>query len=302
MNHPTIDQDLTPGGPLCQPFGRKPIGRRAAFWYWRLLDMVVSLFRWEGLPETVDRDYLEKVLAGTGYIVWTRDNSGALRAVRGSAAGFDCYNYPTWTEISNPVLKTFRRTFGLDAVLMRNNKFSMPTVPTIREYAYSIAQIDVNVKINLDTLKTSAVFHVETEAQAKQVKALYEKVLNGEPAVITDSGTFSWVSEGKAELFNPAVPYQVTQLLADRRTIINDFLTQFGVNNIAMEKRERLITGEISGNDQELEILRDYWLAPRVEAAEKVNAMFGASISVSLAGEDRAVENSVESVEGGDRE
>lgn len=298
MDHPTIDQDLAPGGSLCQPFGRKPIGRRAAFWYWRLLDMVVSLFRWEGLPDTVDRDYLEKVLAGTGYIVWTRDDGGVLRAIRGSAAGFDCYNYPTWTEIANPVLKTFKRTFGLDAVLMRNNKFRMPTIPTIREYAYSIAQIDANIKINLDTLKTSAVFHVETEPQGRQVKALYEKILGGEPAVITDSGTFSWTGEGKAELFNPSVPYQVTQLLADRRTIINDFLTQFGVNNIALEKRERLITGEISGNDQELEIFRDYWLAPRVEAAKKVNAMFGTSISVSLSGAGDG-ENSVEGVEGG---
>ena len=303
MVHPTIDQDLTPGGTLSPFFKRNLIGRRATFWYWRLLDMVISLFKWEGLPDTVDRDYLEKVLAGCGFIVWTRDPNDDLRALRGSAAGFNCYNYPTWTEIANPVLPTFKRTFNLDAILMRNNKFMLPTIPTIREFAYSIAQIDVNMKINLDNLKTTTVFHAKSPQQAKQIKALYEKILNGEPAVITDSEEFSWTSEGKTEVFNPTIPYQVTQLLSDRRTIINDFLTQFGINNVALEKRERLITGEVTGNDQELKIFRDYWLAPRKEAVEKINVMFDTSISVDLVAPDLdPVENPVKGVEGGNEE
>lgn len=262
-------------------FKNTALGRRAKFWYYRLFEMVASIFEYENLPQSINRDYLESVLLSEGSIVWIKDKEGKLRALRGSHYGFDCYNFPTSTEIANPVLGTLKGTFGINSVWMRNNIYAKPINEYVREYALEIAQLDVDFKVNLDNLKLAMVLSVDNEAQARQVKDLYTKILCGEPAVITGNDA-DLLSENNVNVFASDIQYLGTQLLADRRTIINDFLTIFGINNIVLEKKERLITGEVDTNNQELEINKMYWLRTRQDAIEEVNKMFGTDISVDI--------------------
>lgn len=264
-----------------QRFPDTETGRRTSFWFGRLCDMVVSLFEWKGLPDTVNRDYLEHVLMTEGSIIWTDDSEGNLRALRGARFGFDPYGFPTNATIANPVLGTLTAEIGKTAVWMRNNRYAKPTIPVIRAFAIQLALIDVDFKVNLDNLKTTVLFKVTNDGQARKLKEIYKKVIDGEPAIINASND-DWFNDDDITVFSQDVRYLCDKLLADRRTVLNDFLSQFGVNNIAVEKKERLVTGEISGNDQELAIMSSYWLDPRLEAVEQINAMFGTSISVSV--------------------
>lgn len=264
-----------------QRFPDTETGRRSAFWFSRLCDMVVSLFEWKGLPDTVNRDYLEHVLMTEGSIIWLNDSEGNLRALRGARFGFDPYGFPTNATIANPVLGTLTADIGKNAVWMRNNRYAKPTIPVIRAFAIQLALIDVDFKVNLDNLKTTVLFKVTNDGQARKLKEIYKKVIDGEPAIINAS-TDDWFNDDDITVFSQDVRYLCDKLLADRRTVLNDFLSQFGVNNIVVEKKERLVTGEVSGNDQELAIMASYWLDTRIEAVDKINAMFGTAISVSL--------------------
>lgn len=260
-------------------FDNSTLGRKSRFWFQRLFEKISALAKYEGLPETVNRDYLETVLLSQGSIVWIKDKSGKLRALMGTHYGFDCYMFPTSTTIANPVLGQLNGTFGVNAVWMRNNIYAKPIFEIIKEYAVNLAQLDVDIKVNLDNLKLAKVFKAANNEQAKQIRELYKKIIMGEPAVISGNGN-DWLSEENMEIFASDVTYYVDKLLADRRAIINDFLTQFGINNAAIEKKERLITSEIDINNQEIEINKQYWLEPRREALKEVNKLFGTTITV----------------------
>lgn len=270
-------------------FPKTEIGRKARFWYDLLWNKAISLFEYEGLPESVNRDYLETILMSRGNAVWIKDNDGLLRALYGAAYGFDCYMFPTTTEIANPVLGDLRGTFHVDAVWMRNNIYALPIQDKIFEYSMQLAQLDTNLKVNLDNLKTATVFNVENDKQALQIKDIYKRIVSGEPGIIV-SDNLDLLSENKFEVFSNNIQYLGTQFLADRRTIINDFLTLFGINNISLEKKERLITGEVDSNDQELEINKYYWLKPRQDAIAEVNKIFGTNIKVKMV-EPKKIEN-----------
>lgn len=262
-------------------FPKTELGRRATFWYYRLFEMIASLYKYEGLPDTVNRDYLETVLLGTGSIVWCKDKNGKLRALRGAHYGFDCYNFPTNFEIANPVLGNIKGTFGVDGVWMRNNIYAKPIDSIVKEYALNIAQLDIDLKVNLDNIKLTKVFKVDNDAQAKQVRELYKKIISGEPAVV-QAGSLDFFSEENMNLFSSDVQYYGDKFLADRRTQINDFLTQFGINNISFEKKERLIETEVEKNNQEIEINKQYWLRPRKDALKEINRIFGTNITVDI--------------------
>lgn len=271
-------------------FPKTPVGKKAIYWYYRLFDKVASSWKYEGLPETVDRDYMVTYLLTRGYIIFCKDKQNKIRALDGALVGFDCYMYPTSYNIANPVLGDISGTFGTNGIWVKANIYARPINEIIREYALNLAQLDVDFEVNLNNLKLTKVFHTTDEQEAKQFKELYKKVSSGEPAVINSSAS-SLFSDNTLDVFGADITYLGDKLLADRRTVINDFLTQIGINNTAMEKKERLITAEVDGNNQELKINKDFWLAPQQHCFDKVNKLFGTNIKVKLEGEDEDEKN-----------
>lgn len=263
-------------------FPKTEIGRKARVWFDLLWEKVVSFRKYENLPDSINRDYLETILMAEGNITWIKDKDGKLRSLRGASYGLDCYNFPTSVEISNPVLGTLKGEYGINAIWMRNNMYACPATFIVFDTAMALAQLDVDFKVNLDNLKLAKIFAVSNEEQARQVAKLYEKIMSGEPGVIITNKDIQdmFLGNNKVEVFGSDMKYYGTQFLTDRRTLLNDFLTRFGIDNIPYEKRERLTTPEVTSNAQEIAINRDYWLRTVKEALEQVNTMFGTNITV----------------------
>lgn len=283
---------------ICTPgFEKTPLGERTRFWFYRLFDLAVSLRRYNGLPDSINRDYLETVLMSEGSIIWINDKIGKLRALKGTHYGFDCYGFPTSTTVANPVLGELKGTIGVNCVWMRNNIYGIPGIDVISRFAKQLAQLDIDLQVNLDNLKLAKLITVDNDLQAKQAKEVYKKLLAGEPAVVLnnpkDQSLVSMVQQQiglkGAQVFSADIQYYGSQFLADRRTILNDFLTQMGINNIATEKKERLITDEVDINNQEIEMYQYYWIKPVQDALQDVNKIFGTNITVEMGVPDLSV-------------
>ena len=67
-----------------------------------------------------------------------------------------------------------------------------------------------------------------------------------------------------------------------KRTIINEFLTAIGVNNANTDKRERLVTGEVDANNQELVANTTIWKENLKLCCDKINTMFNVGLNVTL--------------------
>ena len=274
-------------------FGNTRLGRRARFWYYRLFGIAISLYEYENLPDSVNRDYLEAVLHAQGSIGWVKDKSGKLRALYGAYIGVDPYNFPVAYETANPVLGNLKGSIGVNAVWMRNNKLAMPTMETIREYAWDFANLDVSLRVNLDNLKTAKIYNAENSAQAKQINELYEKVISGQPAVVTNNEDFFSTDNG-LKVFAEGVQSHITEFLEAKRTLLGEFLNIFGVNSTAYEKRERLLQSEVDSNNQELEINKNFFLSTRKEAIDEINRLFGENIKVKLIEAEKIINEEVD--------
>lgn len=60
----------------------------------------------------------------------------------------------------------------------------------------------------------------------------------------------------------------------EKRTIMNEFLTMIGVNNVATEKKERLVTDEANANNEELYVDMAYVYRNIKKQVELANKMF----------------------------
>ena len=54
------------------------------------------------------------------------------------------------------------------------------------------------------------------------------------------------------------------------------------MNNCPIDKKERLVTGEVDSNDQQVEVNAEIMLEARKRACDKINEMFGLNVSVEL--------------------
>ena len=71
-------------------------------------------------------------------------------------------------------------------------------------------------------------------------------------------------------------------MVAQTTDIINEFLTEIGIDNANTDKRERLVTDEVNANDEEIRANVQHWLDNISEGFEKANSMFGLDLSVKV--------------------
>lgn len=265
------------------PYDTKtPFSRSCHFWYRDLFNLAVSLFKYEGLPPSINEYYLKGTLLLNGYIIWSKDKKGNLRALNGGLEGIDCYNMPVHGIIANHTLGDWRTTFGVDSVLQWSNNTATPLKFVLSHYAELLADLDCDVAVNLENLKLTKVFHASTTEEKTKIENMLKKVRHGNSAIITNLPVTELFGTEKVPLFSTETEYIINKLLEDRRSIYNEFLTEFGINNCAIEKRERLILAEVDANNDELLIRRDFWLNAQRNGINAVNKIFGTEISVDM--------------------
>jgi len=67
-----------------------------------------------------------------------------------------------------------------------------------------------------------------------------------------------------------------------KRKIINEFLTEIGINNSNLDKRERLTDDEVNANDQEVIANIQCWIDNINEGIAKINQMFGLNLRFAV--------------------
>ena len=76
-------------------------------------------------------------------------------------------------------------------------------------------------------------------------------------------------------------PFIADKLYTLKTQYWNEALTHLGISNINIQKKERLITDEVTRNQGGTIASRYSRLESRREAVEKINAMFGTDIEVN---------------------
>lgn len=227
-------------------------------------------------PDHLNRDYILNTLLFRGYICLTDSTSGMI-AIYPSLTGCNYMNMPTHALGEIPYVGTINRTIGVDCVIynleymLRGWWYNFRDVVDVT--AQRLASCDAGIDVNIFNSKTAVAFVAEDRAQAETIKAAYDDISNGNPLVITKANIIN--SNGAQLFFNNVKNNYVANDMQDtKRSIINELLTLLGVNNANTDKKERLITGEVDSNNEELETNVDVWKKNLEIANKQMKAMF----------------------------
>lgn len=260
------------------------------YYFWMLLNTVKGIFD-IGCPTTWDKDYMLDVLLLEGYFVVIDTYYGVL-PLRCGLTGVNVFNRPNGVTVASHDKHITHLTgqIGKDCVIisLHGSGYRRGISHILQIYAEKLASCDSAIDVNLMNSKTAHVFGAKDQKEAEALKAMYDKISDGSPAVFVKSrvAELSDTSFFKADVKQNFV---TPDIQIAKRKIIEEFLTIFGVNNANTDKRERLNSEEVNSNNMELLANTAYWSKNLHDSCEAANAMFP-SINLSITMPFREIE------------
>lgn len=241
--------------------------------YW---NMALNVFKWDGLPEGIEERFIEKTLFDYGQMLFFRDPQKSYMALKcGQGHKLDVYGEPLfWRAEGLNYNKLYHRK---ECVLIENNKLRTPTADTLYYFVLKLYEAERAMDVNLQTSKMPWVI-VCDEKKLLTYKEVFRKIDNNEPAIFGASG----LALDAVQVLPTRGEFICNELMDFSHGVENKLLTFLGVDNCPVDKKERLVTGEVSSNDHLVEINADLMLEARQRACDKINEMFGLNVSVEL--------------------
>ena len=270
-------------------YGAKPqevdgqFNLRTMYYKERLLRRLLSVFEFEDYPDEWDIEWLKRTLLLHGYLCIGNTSAFGVVPMKCTFHGLNLYNRPTKCTISNHLINNLNLTIGKDCVLvhLQNNYQGVHSMLNI--YAQKLASIDAGIDVNILNTKAAWMFDCDGKAQEETAKKIYDDITNGRPAVFTRANNSSALnSDGKIgiTMLNVKNTYVVDLLQDAKRAVRYEFLSEIGINNANVDKKERVNTLEVSANDDELKNAVDDWKDNLERQVKQINEMFGLSIKV----------------------
>lgn len=278
---------------------------------WSQYDMTqcISRYVWEGLPDNIKSYDVERMLYFRTSLIGFRLAGRIFILPYVIKGGLNPYGYPTKvspmtyngstmgnpeTDKLNGILELTTNASGVpddqyNAVLLFDNvpRFVGSNMGISR---YALNQIiiadmaEVLSRVNINLVVTNKkLFFIAKDANQRDV-IQYEinqafgsdspfAVLSSPLDVQTVQNTSDYQAD---DLFNVLKNYDA----------IRCFMSGIQSKNFGTEKKERLVSGELAGNEEQIDLVADMGLELRQNFADKMNAKFGLNIKVRKRADD----------------
>lgn len=247
----------------------------------RLTELSISMFEWRNVPDTIDTRYLELVLFGRGSILFFEDEIlGHLCLPYTSQGRLDVYKNPMFRR-AQAANSYHKECSAADSVIIYNNLLREPSRFIVNEYAYKLWNLDRIIDVNTNAQKTPVLLQGPQE-QRLTLLNLYKEFDGNAPVI--HGGKNLDISGFK--VLKTDAPFVSDKIYELKAKIWNEALTYLGITNISYQKRERLISDEVTRSQGGTIASRWSRLHARQMACEKINKMFGLDISVVFRGDD----------------
>lgn len=261
-------------------------GKDRAFWesawtnnatfmqyYNRLTELSISMFEWKNLPPTIDPRFMELTLFADGQAVFFKDEVLGYLCLQNILGGeFDVYRVPIKRRAYavNGYQKDLNRD---DSVIIFNNYLHTNSMLDVRMFAKRLYNIDRAIDVNANAQKTPILIQCD-ETQRLTMLNVYKQYQGNEPVIFGDKN----LNTNGVKVLQTNAPYVCDKLYQLKTQIWNEALTYLGISNINVQKKERLITDEVTRNQGGTIASRYSRLESRREACKKINDMFGLNI------------------------
>ena len=263
----------------------------AMAWYFRryLIQKILSVFEFDGIPETWDKDYFLYGLFIGGFIgVVETDKFGVIP----QAGNFNCslyganvYYRPTHIVVTNHLLRgVLRPRIGVQCELIKLQPDYGSCWDIVTYYADLLALATESLAVNIVNSKLAYVFACEDKTIAESFKKMFDQLNQGNPAVFADRKLFDESGDPMWTTFqnNLKQNYVAGDMLDDMLKIDARFCTEIGIPNVNLAKASGVTDNEVEANNIDTQSKASLWLETIKDGLEKTNKMFGLNLSVKF--------------------
>lgn len=252
----------------------------------RLKRICLSIFEWINIPNSMNSHFLEETLFYEGWAAILNDkNYGFINTKCSSSGNLNIYNQPITMNCYSFNYNTFRKVFisnkGLSQAQIENNIYNhcilvyndlehLPTYQTVMLFAQRLTDIQRTIDININAQKTPLML-LGNEQQRLLIENLWAKYKGNSPMILGYKKTMNDID---IKVLDTKAEFLADKLTQEKKEIFNEFLTYIGVNNIVLEKKERLISDEANSNNELININLQAFFKPRQEACKKFNEKY----------------------------
>ena len=241
----------------------------------------LSMFEYQGLPETIPQRELERLLQTNGYAFITEVN-GDLYALAGSLAGTekDPYGQPTEITINNIALN-FNKTLNIktDGVLIRNDDVGIGLSPLFEKANTLLAENDVNMFMWGINSRIQKLISASDDKTRESAELYIKKIIDGDLSIIADNALFDGV---KMQAPAASAGVGVQQMIEYHQFVKSNLYNEIGLSSNFNMKRERLISSEVDQAEDSLFPLVYNMMENRNFGIAAINEMFGLNITVDF--------------------
>lgn len=254
----------------------------------RFKKIALSIFEWVNLPPSMNAEYLERCLYYEGQATLLKDkNYGFINTrccsngkinIYGFPTNLNCYSYgyassrKLFTGL-NPQLTEAQKEYMQynECILVRNNWERIPTAGTMELFAMRLCEAERTIDVNIKAQKTPVLILLN-EKQRFTMENIYNQYDGNKPVIFGDKDN---LSGEQIKSIKTEAPFVADKVMEYKKEIFNEALTFLGVNNIMVEKKERLISDEANSNNELINLNLQSYLAPRLEACKQFNEKYG---------------------------
>ena len=253
----------------------------------RLTELAICMFEWKNLPASVDQRYLELHLFETGCMVYFDDD------ILGNLC-LDCIANGRLGVYGDPILRRAYSGYNnyqkllkeSNSVIIWNNYLHTNSILDVKMFAKRLYNIDRIIDVNANAQKTPVLVQ-GTEKQRLTLLNLYKEFDGNAPFIFGDKN----LDLSALKSIQTGAPYVCDKLYQLKTQIWNEALTYLGISNINIQKKERLITDEVTRNQGGTIASRYSRLESRRQAVKKINDMFGTNIEVNYREDFQEIDN-----------
>ena len=261
-------------------FGESLLMNNATYeqYFNRLMELSISMFEWKNLPSTCDARYLELALFMNGSAVFFQDDVLEDYVVLDviCSGRLDVYGNPVLRRAYSRYNNYQKLLKGNNSVIIWNNCLRTNSILDVEMFAKRLYNLDRIIDVNANAQKTPVLIKCD-ETQRLTMLNVYKEYDGNSPVIFGDKA----LNSNGLEVLSTGAPYVADKIYTLKTQIWNEALTYLGISNINVQKKERLITDEVTRNQGGTIASRYSRLESRREAARKINDMFGLNIEVN---------------------
>ena len=225
-----------------------------------------NVFEFKNLPEFIDISYLNKQLVLKGSVAFFRDEElGLLALPYVNNGNLDIYGRPKNITVISQNGYTKNLTPN-EYVIMYDNNGRYPLFLDIVQYAERLSLIERTKDINISQQKTPRLWKTDSDHQ-KSLEDLINNVDTCENQVLT----YNDIALDNTDCILEPAPFVADKLSEQKDKTWNEFLRLIGVSNLAVTKKERQISDEITAMQGGTIASRFTRFSPREKAIELIN-------------------------------